>query len=222
MSSISKLTDYSVLSDQHISFHDVCVKAHHVEVENVLGSDWYPSGDDKCKTIWDFMFHDDNGESFPVSLYDWNEYDDYYRFTNHYYHIATRTPLQSKLVADYIESKILDYMKIVRSQFYFDKQEMVKKIREAIQTYYICHSDSEVSGATIQIYNDGKIEIGRDVKIDARNVFEPVVMLLNHEAVCHGMLECDLNKIKQLVDSISSYFYYQYLNSIQANWEPES
>lgn len=221
MGFISKLTDFSQLKDQHICYHDVYVKAHHVEMETVLGTDWSPSLDDKCKTEWVFLFHDDSGESFPASVYDWKEYDDYYLHTNHDYHIGTRTTSQSKLVAEYMESKILDFMKIIKSQFYFDKSDMVKNINETILSYCICHSDSEVSGATIQIYNDGKIEIGNDVRISAKNVFEPVVMLLDHDALSQDRIQCDISKIEQLVENMPSYFYYQYLNSIQTNRNPK-
>lgn len=222
MSYISIMTDFSELNGLNICHHGVSVKAHHVEMENVLGSEWIPSGDGKCKTIWTFMFHDDNGESFPVSVYDWKEYEDYYRYTNHNYHVGTRTTPQAKLVAEYIESRILDFMKITRSQFYFDKPSMVNKIKEAIMTYCICHSDSEVSGAIIQVDKDGEIEIGTDVMISAKNVFEPVIFLLNHEAISKGIMECDIQKIELLADNMSSYFYYQYLNSIQTNREKRS
>lgn len=219
MGNISKLTDSSESNGRHICYHDVYVKAHHVEMENVLGSGWVESGDGKCKAVWTFVFHDDNGESFPACVYDWKEYGDYYRYTNHDYHIGTQTTLQSKLVAEYIESRIMDFMKITKSQFYFDKPTMVRKIKEAILTYCICHSDAEVSGATMQIYKDGEIKIGTDVKISAKNVFEPVMFLLKLEAISKGIIECDMGKIERLVDNMSSYFYYQYLNSIQSNRE---
>ncbi len=61
MSSISELSDFSMLNDCAMSYHNVWIKAHHVEMENVLGTKWAPSGDDKCKTIWNFLFHTDNG-----------------------------------------------------------------------------------------------------------------------------------------------------------------
>lgn len=220
MSNISEITDRSEFNNAHISYHDVRVKAHHVEMENVLGTNWRASGDDKCKTVWTFMFTDDSGDSFPASVYDWKEYDDYYKFTNHYYHIGTRTTSQSKLVAEYIESQILDFMKITRSQFYFNKPEMAREIKAAIDSFCRFDSDSDLTEAVIQIYNNGKIEIGNDIKLCAKNVFEHVVMLLDDKLLSIGIIECDMAKIDILIESMSSYFYYQYLNSIQTNRAP--
>lgn len=106
MSNISKLTDHSELTAVPIGYHDVYVYASHSQMENVLGVNWCPSGDGKCKTVWNFVFHTDSGESFPVSVYDWKEYDDYFFRNNHEYHIGTRTTPQAKLVAKYIQSMI--------------------------------------------------------------------------------------------------------------------
>ncbi len=219
MSRISELSDCTRMSDNRLSYHDVWIKAHHVEMENVLGTNWSPSGDSKSMTGWSFMFHEDNGESFPATVYDWKEYDDYYRCTTHNYHIGTRTTQQAKLVAAYLKARLLDFMKITMSKFYFPG--LTERIKVDIQRYCSTHSIPEIQRAHIQIYADGSIEIGDKLILRAKNVFEPLVFLIKSDERSLERFEWDMDKIERLANSVPPYLYYRYLNSIQVNRNPD-
>ncbi len=121
-------------------------------------------------------------------------------------------------MAAYLEAKILDFMKITKSKFYFP--DLPERIKASILQYCCSHSTTEIQRAHIQIYPDGNIEVGDNIVLSALNVFEPLMFLVKSDERSEEVIECDMDKIKRLTNSVASYLYYRYLNSIQVNRNP--
>lgn len=217
MSEIIDLHDIELGNDSNMSFHNCRVLAHHVEMESILGTFHKPSGDGKCNVVWNFLFKRDDGQNFPVSVYDWKEYDDYFFRTNHHYNISTRTTEQSKLVAEYLESRLLDYMKTFKNKFYVDAEKLCKKIEDVVTDYVNRHNIEDIYSCVVKISEDEEISIGGADTCKATTLCEQLVFLLESGEQGQSRINLNKAKIRQLVREFPAFYYYQYLNSIQKN-----